>query len=685
MTTGDKVLYKYVVRSSSSHFSWEDRIPDRELKVAGPSSIVNDGHFNQLSRAATFSALQRPKGAASEPASRPIKPGGSIASFGGTGAGGQMRAGTGSGEAGAALKVQAMRHEQLLDRVAELQRRHAVEKAEIERLSGSMKSGTMDAAGTDPKEAAEAFGKVQEKLAALAQKRAAVHEQARQSSDALAQVKKTASEMEAQKQRVANELQREVERKAQLREAVQQTRGALEHARGSAQRIARVTQQNAETKEELAARLRQQVEELAARHAEQQKVLEGARTAREKVDQEEASLQSELLALHESGIKEEQEVQRGLLEIHETHETIASLEAVRKGGAAGAEAEREVASLQKQLEERQASVAEEERQMLASKTEKERIELEIKTLEADTERVRGEVEILRQREAVEQAEEAAAHEAEELAEAQAKEEPPAPPAPYFSWLQTAQSASQRLSMLGVAKLEQEEEARRVTCRMQQLRCDAARARMRHVQSMGGMLHELQRKRDQLSQSLQLAGDHKKLMWARIRELELHVDHAHESAQCDAEQMSKWQELQAVKRSLANATIALQSKHQHLDVKIQAHHEAIARLESELNATQEQAEQLESLVQQGRPPTESEIQELVAYISTLETDRDALVQELAAKVRLRGLRGGGTDTRALGLRATQLHPHQCGAGRTPSRVCVCVSLAQVSGARAPVRG
>jgi hypothetical protein len=81
VATGEKVLYKYVVKSSSAHFSWEvkrrvknqyekvrkclltftqlqDRIPDRELKVVGPSSIVNDGTFNQLSRAATFSALQ---------------------------------------------------------------------------------------------------------------------------------------------------------------------------------------------------------------------------------------------------------------------------------------------------------------------------------------------------------------------------------------------------------------------------------------------------------------------------------------------------------------------------------------------------------------------------------------------------------------------------------------------------
>jgi hypothetical protein len=264
VTSREKILYKYVVKSSSAAFSWEDRIPDRELKIVGPSAIINDGHFNQLSRAATFSALERPNGmpaqAARQPQLKPGAGGGGVVSYGGAVGGGLMKE-AGSGEAGAALKAEVMRHEQLLDRVAELQRQLAVEKAEIERLSAAQ-SGTMAASGTDPREAAQVFAEVQEKLASLEQKRTAVHEQARHSSERLARVKQTATEMEADKLRVASELHKELERKAQLHEAVAQTQEALRHARGSALRIARVTQQAAETKEELAARLKEQVHAL---------------------------------------------------------------------------------------------------------------------------------------------------------------------------------------------------------------------------------------------------------------------------------------------------------------------------------------------------------------------------------------------------------------------------------------
>ena len=40
----------------------------------------------------------------------------------------------------------------------------------------------------------------------------------------------------------------------------------------------------------------------------------------------------------------------------------------------------------------------------------------------------------------------------------------------------------------------------------------------------------------------------------------------------------------------------------------------------------------SLIAQGRPPTAAEIDELHSYITTLETDRDTLVQQLGTQVR-----------------------------------------------------
>lgn len=267
---GVKILYKYIVRSTAARVSWEDRIPDRELSVEGPTLIVNDGTFNQITRPATFLALTPPSGEPSQPSSRQLRPAGGA--FGGGMASAkqqQLQRGDGAmemqgGEAAAALKAEVSRYQQLVDQVAELQRQRAIELAEIKMLSDTIKGSSTEVNdGPDAAVAAEAFVKVQEKLAALEKTRSRVHEQAKMSADALEKMKVEAAQIEARKAAVEAELQREIGRKRQLKDALQQTNEALTIARSSAERISQVHQQNAESKEELTARLLEQVRPIA--------------------------------------------------------------------------------------------------------------------------------------------------------------------------------------------------------------------------------------------------------------------------------------------------------------------------------------------------------------------------------------------------------------------------------------
>ena len=46
---GERVMYKYVIRSLGDRWSWEDRIADRQLAPDGPEVVLNDGRFKQAS------------------------------------------------------------------------------------------------------------------------------------------------------------------------------------------------------------------------------------------------------------------------------------------------------------------------------------------------------------------------------------------------------------------------------------------------------------------------------------------------------------------------------------------------------------------------------------------------------------------------------------------------------------
>ncbi len=269
---GQHVLYKYMVKSSAAHYSWEDRIPDRVLTVSGPA-ILNDGTFNQVLRPATFQALKAPAGF--EPRARsallpPAAANGAMQPFGG-GASAALAlaeggAGGARGAASNALKVQVMMHQQLQDQLAELQRQRAIETAEIKALQATIRESSQHSNNlVDPAQAADAFAKMQKKLAALEKKRALVHAQAQQSTDALQQAQAACTQIEAAKQKVASELQRERTRMSQLEEALEQTQEALVHAQASAQRVQDVGQKKAETSTQLAARLRSQITELEER------------------------------------------------------------------------------------------------------------------------------------------------------------------------------------------------------------------------------------------------------------------------------------------------------------------------------------------------------------------------------------------------------------------------------------
>jgi chromosome segregation ATPase len=486
----------------------------------------------------------------------------------------------------------------------------------------------------DPAKAAEAFAKVQEKLAALEKKRESVHEQARMSSEALAQAKAAAAEIEKHHLKVMSDLARENERKRQLREAVLQTNEALAHAHASAQRVAHVHQQTAETKDQLTARLRAQIAELKTRHEEQREMLKQAKEERGEAEEAEKKLQTQLLNLQSAAVGDEQEVQQRLLAIHEAQAVISSMEleeieTQRDAAARSDAAQQAVKELQAKLKECEKNEVQ-KHQLLGEK------EAETSRLLAEGSVIGHNIDVLQQRVASLENSTANAtgmgaegggggdtHEKEEEEDAieeafeMLKEAPP--PSPFFSWTQKAEAVTAKLKSLRSKARDQELAARRATSRIQQARCRAAQSsastarlrasngnsstaaeqeQMQDMAHMQRLLAGLEEKRDRMSMSLALVREHKQEMQMRIMQLENQVVNSDVDQDSEVQKArSRNEALEVTRRNLLNASTSAQAENRNLKLRIIGHTEAIARLELDVNATLEQTSGLSSLIAQ----------------------------------------------------------------------------------------
>ena len=143
-----------------------------------------------------------------------------------------------------------------------------------------------------------------------------------------------------------------------------------------------------------------------------------------------------------------------------------------------------------------------------------------------------------------------------------------------------------------------------------------------------MVKELEEKRDRLSLSLDMVNSHKAEMQERITELENHMQEAYGGGVEEAAQIRC--ELESTRRDLINASSAAQAQHRELKLQIDGYIEANKRLEAEALTTREQAEGLQALIDQGRPPTDEELGELHDYIKALEKDQQSLGHDLEAQ-------------------------------------------------------
>ena len=556
------MLYKYMVKSSAAHYSWEDRIPDRDLAVTG-ATIINDGTFNQVLRPATFQALKKPVGVETRtrPALLPRASSEAMVAFGGSGGSGALLVEGGAGGVGGAassrLKTEVLMHQQLQDQLAELQRQRAIETAEMSALQKIIRdcgdSSLHGGKRVDPAQAANEFAKMQKKLEALEQKRALVHSQAQQSTDALLQAQSAASQIEAAKQKVAAELERERARKTQLEEALLQTQEALAHAQASAQRVQDVGQKAAETKEQLVVRLREQISELVERAAQERRRLERAKVERLDAVAQERVLQTQLRERQQELVSEEQDEQRRLSSIREAQAAVAEMEASaqeqQRADAAGLEtAEKDLVTMREKL-------ALQEQELSRKATLVKERAAESARVQAEGAAVQKAIDELQQRvAALEKEEEEAQAEARDLELEKLK--PPPPPAPYFSWSQASESAGRRVAGLRATAQEHEiAERRQVAKRQHAVWRAARRERWPGIDQMQIMVKELEEKLDRLSLSLDMVNSHKAEMQERITELENHMQEAYGGGVEEAAQVRC--ELESTRRNLINASSAAQ--------------------------------------------------------------------------------------------------------------------------------
>ena len=211
------------------------------------------------------------------------------------------------------------------------------------------------------------------------------------------------------------------------------------------------------------------------------------------------------------------------------------------------------------------------------------------------------------------------------------------PGPFFSWAQAAEAKAREAEELRAQLLQQDCAARRRTAEQQAARflahgggTGAAGAGEEGEEEVKAVLMELQGKRDSLREALVEVRAHKVEMQERIKQLE---DEAKQTGEAEAAwTLSAHAELEDERSQLTSAFVAAQAEHELLKHKIQRHGETKARLEKELKDSTEQREALESLISQGRPPTEAEIGELHAYVEALEADRAGLIEQLEAEAK-----------------------------------------------------
>jgi len=115
------------------------------------------------------------------------------------------------------------------------------------------------------------------------------------------------------------------------------------------------------------------------------------------------------------------------------------------------------------------------------------------------------------------------------------------------------------------------------------------------------------------------------MQEHFSQLESHMQEAYGGGVEEAEQIRG--ELEDTRRELVNSSSVAQAEFRKYKLQIQGYTESNQRLEQEALTTREQAEGLQALINQGRPPTDEELGELHDYIKALEKDQESLGEAL----------------------------------------------------------